>query len=81
MGHSYRWDPARGPGHPDEVKYLSDVYDAALAFTDRNLRYLVEELEKRGLRKNTVVAIVADHGENLLENGLQYAWLHGGPIH
>lgn len=79
FGHSYQWDPARAADHPAEVEYLSAAYDAALKFTDRNLRYLVEELEQRALRDKTVVAIVADHGENLLENGLQYAWLHGGP--
>jgi arylsulfatase A-like enzyme len=79
FGHSYEWDPFRSSSHPEEVEYVSAAYDASLRFTDQNLRYIVEELDKRGLRENTVVAVVADHGENLFENGLVRAWSHGPP--
>jgi arylsulfatase A-like enzyme len=52
-------------------------YDAELRQTDRSLRELVEGLRDRGLLENTLVALVADHGESFGEHGL---WGHGGPF-
>jgi len=48
---------------------LSDAYDAALNWTDRNVGMLLEELEQRGLAKKTIVVVAADHGEGFREHG------------
>jgi arylsulfatase A-like enzyme len=48
---------------------LSDAYDAAIHWTDRNVGRLVDELEQRGLAEKTIVVIAADHGESFYEHG------------
>jgi arylsulfatase A-like enzyme len=48
---------------------LSDTYDAALRWTDRNVGMLLEELDRRGLAKKTIVVVAADHGEGFREHG------------
>lgn len=75
--HSYGWDKKRAPAHPEEVRYLRDAYDAAVRFTDDNVRQIADELRAEGLLSDTIMVVVADHGENILEDGIQTAWLHG----
>jgi arylsulfatase A-like enzyme len=48
---------------------LSDAYDASLRWTDRNVGMLLEELDRRGLAKKTIVVLAADHGEGFREHG------------
>jgi len=69
--------------HPEEVKYilgsvtlsagdlrvLSDLYDGEIAYIDRRIGEVIEMLRKRGLLDDTVVAITADHGEEIGEHG------------
>lgn len=43
-------------------------YDAEIAYVDRNIKRLLEDLEKRGLRDKTLIAFVTDHGEGLMEH-------------
>lgn len=48
----------------------TDAYDAAIAYDDAQVRELFAGLEKRGLDKNTLVVITADHGESLEDHGI-----------
>jgi arylsulfatase A-like enzyme len=48
---------------------LSDAYDASVRWTDRNVGMLLEELDRRGLAKKTLVVVAADHGEGFGEHG------------
>jgi arylsulfatase A-like enzyme len=57
------------PPTPQEVKHLSDRYDATIHYCDRMLKRLFERLEAKGCLEDTVIAIVADHGEEFWEHG------------
>jgi len=47
----------------------SDIYDNSIRWVDRVLGSLIDELERRGLRKNTLIILAADHGEAFGEHG------------
>ncbi len=49
------------------------LYVGEVAYLDRQIDRLMDFLESRGLLRNTIVAFVADHGENLEEHGALYA--------
>lgn len=55
---------------PADQALLDALYDSGVAFLDLELARLLEYLRHSGLERNTVVAIVSDHGESLLEHGL-----------
>jgi arylsulfatase len=60
----------RLPGSRNEAfAHVKALYDGEIAFTDRELGRLFEELEKRRLSENTLVVITADHGEEFLDHG------------
>lgn len=50
---------------------MSDAYDAAIHWVDRNVGAVLAGLEERDLSRNTIVVIAADHGEALGERGLE----------
>jgi arylsulfatase A-like enzyme len=47
----------------------ADRYDGEIAYTDRHVGRLLEELAASPLSANTIVVIVADHGEEFGEHG------------
>jgi arylsulfatase A-like enzyme len=53
---------------PEETKAWVDAYDGAIAYADRELDALLQELERRGLLANTLVIITSDHGEEFGEH-------------
>jgi len=53
----------------DEVAFLVDLYDEEIRHTDAGIGRLLSKLDALGLRKNTVVVVTADHGEEFLERG------------
>lgn len=55
-----------------------DRYDGEIAFTDQHLGRLFEAFERLGCAENTILVIVADHGEEFGEHGLQG---HGYDLH
>jgi arylsulfatase A-like enzyme len=60
----------RESGFPaEDVRYLSDMYDAELRFTDDTLRDLFRDLEAMGFLDEALVVVVSDHGEEFLEHG------------
>lgn len=59
---------------PDDAAYLEAHYDAQILRFDRAMGWLLDELERLGLRENTLVVITSDHGESLFERGF---WGHG----
>ena len=50
---------------------LSDSYDAAIHWVDRNIAALLTHLEKNRLFEKTIVVIAADHGEGFREHGIE----------
>ncbi len=53
----------------ETVRALSGLYDAGIRELDGHTAALMELLASRGLLENAVVAVTADHGENLGEHG------------
>jgi arylsulfatase len=61
---------SRLPGSRKEVfAHVRALYEGEIAFADRELGRLFEELEKRRLLESTLVVVTADHGEEFLEHG------------
>ena len=46
----------------DEIPNGINSFDSALAYVDKNLGELIRHLDETGLGKNTVVAVLSDHG-------------------
>jgi arylsulfatase A-like enzyme len=66
------WNKENGATHD------VDEYDTGLKYTDDQIKELMQELDGRGLAKNTVVVITSDHGESLGDHGLTY---HGAALY
>jgi arylsulfatase A-like enzyme len=59
---------------PDSIisqgyKLYYDAYDSRIAYLDRHVGLLVDEINRRGLLDNTLVIVTSDHGEQLGEHG------------
>ncbi len=70
------WIPFRQPGPRGFTEAVlggdRDLYDGEVAYLDRQIGRLLDFLESRGLLENTIVAVVADHGENLGDHGIRF---------
>ncbi len=65
----YRWmAPLPQPLSPLQARVLRDIYDAEVAYQDYLLGSVFATLRQTGLEQNTLLAIVADHGEGLGEH-------------
>jgi uncharacterized sulfatase len=62
--------PGEKPFSELEARTLSDMYDAEVAYQDHLLAEVFEALDQPKHRANTLVVLVADHGEMLGEHGL-----------
>ncbi len=51
-----------------ETRAEMDDYDGAIAYLDQQIGLLLDELEGRGMLKNTLVVITSDHGESFGEH-------------
>jgi arylsulfatase A-like enzyme/tetratricopeptide (TPR) repeat protein len=54
---------------PEGFRDLADPYDGEIAFVDAQLGRVLAALERAGRLANTVVVVVADHGEAFGEHG------------
>jgi arylsulfatase A-like enzyme len=62
--------------HPDAelAEEMHALYKGEIEFLDANFGRLLERLEADGVYDQTVIALVADHGEEFFEHG---GWWHG----
>ena len=60
------------------IRLFHDSYDSSIAYLDRQIGLLIDELERRQLLDNTLVIITSDHGEQLGEHGVIS---HGASVH
>ena len=65
-----RWYTHEGPPPPPKLadtdrKFVHDYYDAEIAEVDAAIGRVLDTLEQLGLADNTIVSLVADHGEGL----------------
>ena len=54
--------------YPDNQKRMWTAYYAAVSFMDEQVGRMLDELERLGLRKNTAVVFLSDHGYHLGEH-------------
>jgi len=66
----------RGAGEA-EAREVIRAYLASISWTDWNLGRVIGELDKLGLRDNTIIVFVADHGYQLGEKG---KWSKAGSL-
>ncbi|MFB6219673.1 MAG: sulfatase, partial [Halobacteriaceae archaeon] len=52
----------------EDVADLNALYDAETRFVDEHVGALLDELDRRGLREETLVVLTSDHGEALGEH-------------
>jgi arylsulfatase A-like enzyme len=63
---------------PPQVRGEMDAYDGSIAYLDTRLGSLLQALRGRGLLDNTIVILVADHGE---EFGEHVVFTHGNSLY
>jgi arylsulfatase A-like enzyme len=65
---NYHGVPANGPVSDELARKLIHAYRAASSFTDSNIGRVLRELERLGLKENTIVVLWGDHGWKLGEH-------------
>jgi arylsulfatase A-like enzyme len=60
--------PKREIGQRD-LAHIMAWYDAEIHWIDRHIGRVVAKLEELGLAENTIIAVVADHGDEFFEHG------------
>lgn len=74
----YNWNDLRhyygipdvGPLSEEQARDLKWAYYACVSYTDAQVGRVLGELEKLGLRENTIVVLWGDHGYQLGEHGM-----------
>ena len=66
----YKDIPKKGHVSDAVAKKLIHGYYAAVSYVDAQVGKVLKELEMLGLKENTVVVLVGDHGWSLMEHGL-----------
>jgi arylsulfatase A-like enzyme len=64
------WDRNKLELSKRDVELARDSYDNCIAALDRQIGALLDELERRGVLRNTLVIITSDHGEQFGEHGV-----------
>ncbi len=76
LGAVREWLPFRDPGavgyDDPRLGGHRDLYTAEVAYLDRQIGRLLDFLRSRRLLEHSVIALVADHGENLGEHEVFY---------
>jgi len=67
--HFYDAHDPYDPPPPYIEQYASQPYDGEIAYTDACLGKLLDALRKHGLYDETLIAVMADHGESLGAHG------------
>ena len=57
------------PPSPFREKYSGRPYDGEVAYTDQQLGRLFESVGQKSPPENTLIAVLADHGESLSDHG------------
>jgi len=67
--HLYDAHDPYDPPEPFKSRYASAPYDGEIAYADSAVGKLLSQLRTRGLYENSVIAVMADHGEALGDHG------------
>ena len=63
--------PVRGDMPPRDLEHLVALYDGGIAWIDSEVGRLLDSLQARGLARDTLVILTADHGEEFFEHGFK----------
>ncbi len=64
------WDRDKLKLSPRQIELARDSYDDCIAALDRQVGALLDELDRRGVLRDTHVIITSDHGEQFGEHGV-----------
>ncbi len=66
-----------------DIAYLNDLYREEIAYTDHHLGRLLDHLVTLGIDRDTLIVLVADHGEEFMQHGWigHTVGLYNGMIH
>jgi arylsulfatase A-like enzyme/Flp pilus assembly protein TadD len=67
--HLYDAHDPYDPPPPFKARFASHPYDGEIAYADSAVGKLLDELRKHGLYDETLIAVMADHGESLGAHG------------
>jgi len=67
--HLYDAHDPYDPPSPFKEKFSSQPYDGEIAYADSAVGKLIDEIRKHGLYDETLIAVMADHGESLGAHG------------
>ena len=62
------YEGAEGPIEEADLRGLIDLYDDSIGFFDEQFALLLRTLEEAGALDDTLIAVIADHGESFLEH-------------
>ncbi|MGH9642156.1 MAG: sulfatase-like hydrolase/transferase, partial [Terriglobales bacterium] len=81
--HLYDAHDPYDPPEPFKTRYAHAPYDGEIAYVDSAVGKLMEHLRADGVYENSVIAVMADHGESLGEHGEDFHgfFLYDGTIH
>lgn len=75
------WTVGKREMTPDQIRAVEAVYDASLRDLDDATGDLLDDLRARGILDDTVVIVVADHGELLGEHrAFEHRWAVWDPL-
>lgn len=69
IADAIQWRKPMPEYQPADLQHLIDLYDDEIVYFDGEFAVLMGELAQRGVLERTIVALVADHGEQFLEHG------------
>lgn len=69
IAHLYRVNWKKEAITPEQKAHYLHLYEEAIQYTDAQIGRLLDNLEALGLRENTILILVSDHGEEMLERG------------
>lgn len=55
---------------PEEVAYVSSLYDGCINYVDDQLHDFFQRLRELGLYDHSLIVVTSDHGEEFLEHGM-----------
>ncbi len=67
---AYQGMPKEGPLSDVQTKQLRHGYAASVSYADAQVGKVLEELDRLGLRENTIIVLWGDHGYKLGDHGL-----------
>ncbi len=75
--------PSGLPEYSQTVRERMRRYDSEIGYADKHIGILLDRIDKLGMRDNTLIVLLSDHGEGLGEQGFvgHGRWLYQSTLH